>query len=254
VLLSTARILELSLAANIGTELLRERQTSLENMTPSFRRQVSSGLLKLATARPELATSSLNKLARLKGLRYLGCGVEFSAYADTKAQEAVKVHRASATFERPQREKLAIDKSLGHGLLYRYLGRTILDQRIDIREHVLGGGYETLQIRQPLVDFGNLDSPFQVSVETVDTEHLEQITRRFPGIDEALREFIKRSRIMYETTDALPDTNGSNNVVAQQGGNVVLLDSTPIGNNHPGVQLLILDQLTSLESGLRAVA
>ena len=143
-----------------------------------------------------------------------------------------------------------IKRRFGHRLLVDYLGETVLPQTVLIAEHVLGGGFQTLQIEQPYVELGNALSPFDVNEPLVDLAKLEKVVLERPGADVALCELVDQSRKLYVDKEQLPDTNGTNNIVVQSDGSLVLLDSTPISNEHPVVQELILGQVMSLEKGL----
>lgn len=250
----TARILERSVAANVGSWIAHERGNELDALRNPIKRKLGRGLLQFALAHPQAAERSLDLLASSSGYRYLGSGVEFSTYLRTADSVAVKVHRGSAGQPQEKLSELVAEKKQGYTLLANYLGSTVLPQTVRVAEHVLGGNFQTVQIDQPFVTFSDEDSPFRVMDTGVDSHRLENIVRSMPGIDVAFSELITRSRRMYDEKEQLPDTNGTNNIVAQPAGNLVLIDSSPIGSEHPGVQQLILDQLQSLESGLREVA
>ena len=250
----TARILERSVAANVGSWLVHDRQHELDALTNPLKRKLGRGLLAFALAHPQAAERTLDRLASGQGYRYLGSGVEFSTYLRSSDNTAIKVHRNSAGQPQEKLTELVDEKKQGYVLLANYLGSTVLPQTVQVAEHVLGGNFQTVQIEQPFITFSDEDSPFRVMDTAVDPGRLENLVRNVPGIDDAFLELITRSRLMYDEKEQLPDTNGTNNIVAQPAGNLVLIDSSPIGSEHPGVQQLILDQLQSLEHGLREVA
>lgn len=252
-LMSTARILELSIAANVTDGLVTARQAEVDQMSSLLRRKLSARLLDLATNQPAKATRLMDKLCALRGLHYLGAGVEFSAYLHSASGEVTKIHRDSANKSPAERAQIAEEKRLGHAVLTNHLGGSVLRQTISIDEHLLGGGYQTVQIHQPLVVFDADDAPFTVNSRYVDLERLESITRRIPGADAGLGDFIERSKWLYKDANSLPDTNGQNNLVMRPDGSVTLLDTCPILPDNTFTQTLILDQLRSLEAGLQII-
>lgn len=250
-LLSAARVLELSVATNVGSWLADQRTAELETLHHPLNKQVGKAAVWFAGNHPRNAEKVLDLCARSNGYSYLGAGVEFSAYLRLADNMAVKVHRTSAGKADEELQALVREKNSAHQLLASYLGNTVLPQTVFVAEHVLGGGFQTLQIEQPYIRLANTLSPFSVNAPTVDITKLEKMVASRPGSDVAMHELIDQSLKFYDDKVQLPDTNGTNNVVVRQDGSLALLDTTPIGNEHPGVQDLILSQVRSLEFGLQ---
>lgn len=247
---SVARILERSLPAGIAEPLRVERQLCIDaNESPSAR-IVSQALLNLAVTRPSLATHIMNTLVLPMGVEYVGAGVEFSVYRLRGKDFVVKIHRKSTEMIEEQRLTLLEQKIAAHTRLTAFMGSLVLNQVASIGRHILGG-YRTLRIQQPYVRFSAHATPFVLDMPEVSGHNLDQIMQIESGIREELNVFIDRSRRMYKELGELPDTNGSNNVVMQTGGHIVLLDSTPVTLKDAAVQELILAQLGSLERWLK---
>ena len=255
-LLSPARILELNVAANNDDRMREERQAEVQRVieaSPAKGRLLNASL-KLSQKAPKLAESLLDILSRGHGYQFLGNGAEYSAYRDTKTGDVVKVHRRSIELSPAERLELAAHRDKQYedakqNLLF------LLPQSIEIGEHVLGGGYDAVKLHQPYVEFGQNDAPFMHNQpDGVDLAHLEDLQRRFPGIDEALKDLIASSYKHHEQTGYLPDVNGKNNVVAQPGGDVRLLDSGMIGPEQPVHQAIMLGHLRTLGRGLLEVS
>lgn len=252
VLTSLGRILEQSTAANTAPELHAARAHDVAKIASPVKRGIAQAVLAFAVRKPNRADQMLDSIARTRGHRYLGTGVEFSAYLREKDATAVKVHRASALLKPQEQVALVGEKNDDHEQLTRFLGCSVLSQQVVLAEHVLGGNYQTVQIEQPYIDFGPEDSPFQINSPSVSPARVEAIARKFAGAEDAMDEFAERSRNMFEKVEEIPDTNGMNNVVMTPMG-IALIDSTPIKPKDAPVQHLILAQLDSLQAAIREV-
>lgn len=253
---STARILELSIAAQNDERMQQERQAQIDATPPSLRRQAAERILKLAQDTPEHADALLNSIARLRGLNYVGTGVEYTVYKRRKSDAVIKIHRNSAQLTEIERRNLVCEKAADHGLLQNYLGQTVVPQTVDVGPHVFGG-YRNLRVHQPFIEFTPEDAPFAVNSTTVDPAHLEKLVIGNPGVVAGLTDFVAGARTMHEKKALLPDTNGQYNVVTQSDGSVTLLDTTPINTLNPvevNTTNIVLSQLRALEFGLREVS
>jgi hypothetical protein len=63
-----------------------------------------------------------------------------------------------------------------------------------------------------------------------------------------LSDFVDRSWELFGSKALLPDINGIDNVVIDRSGNIVLIDTQPIGEQQPELQLILKSQLSSLAS------
>lgn len=251
-LTSLGRILEQSTAANTAPELHAARAHDVAEIASPVKRSISQVVLAFAVRKPDRADRMLDTIARTRRHRYLGSGVEFTVYLREEDATAVKVHRASALLEPHEQVVLVKEKIDDHEQLSRFLGCSVLSQQVVVAEHLLGGGYRTVQIEQPYIEFGPEDSPFQINNPSVSPARVEAIARKFPGAEDALDEFAERSRDMFEKVEEIPDTNGTNNVVMTPVG-IALIDSTPIKPKDAPVQHLILAQLDSLQTAIREI-
>lgn len=251
---SLARSLEIAVATNVGECLQLERRNEIPATVPfGPKRLLSRFILSFANRYPAKADTMLDKLAQTRGYSYLGSGYEFSVYQELGEDMVTKVHRRSAGMSEAERSTLILEKEFGHEVLRDHLGTIMLGQSVYIGEHVLGT-YQTVQIKQPLVEFRATDAPFEADNLVVDPQRLSTLLSAYPGVDNALRDFVTASKQLHEKTGFLPDTAGANNLLAQAGGNLVLLDSTPIEHENTYVQSMVLSQLDSLTKTLADVA
>ncbi len=252
-LFSTARVLEINEATRHADWLLDGRRLDISSHPSKATRRLSQTLLEFTIRQPYAATILLDAIARFKGVRFLGSGVDFSAYRDTATGVVVKIKRDSAG--RPYDELLGTAEEItrDHTTLTHYFGAVAVPQTVQIAEHVLGGGYQTVQVVQPYVDIARTATPFVVNSPEVNPETVESLVEKCAGADVALRELCDRSFLHFNNTGSIIDTNGANNVVVDTDGTVSLIDSVPIKPLHEGTQLLVLSQLRSLETSLDEV-
>lgn len=255
-LFSAARILEHSIAAGNDERMRQERVAGINGASSPLRRGIARAALNFATKRPDSASSLLDSIARLRGLEYVGTGIEYTVYRDRASDEAIKIHRESADMT-PEAQVELMAKVKTHGsILGVYLGSAAVDQSVEIGPHVFGG-YSTVRLRQPFQHFTDADAPFTADQPEIDLPKLEALVSNHPGAPDALREFIEKSRQMQYDAALLPDTNGRHNVIVDAQDNVVLIDTTPIATDVAYLARTrdnIMSQLYSLEIGLSEVA
>jgi len=255
-LFSTARILEHSIAAQNDERMRQERVANIKGASSPVRRGIARVALNFATNRPDQASNLLDGIARLRGLEYVGTGIEYTVYRERSTDEAIKIHRESADMTPNAQVELLAQVKTNGSILGVYLGGAAVEQSVEIGPHVFGG-YNTVQVRQPFQHFTDADAPFTVNQPEVDLPKLETLVRNHPGAPDALREFIERSRQMHYDAALLPDTNGRHNVIVDTDDNVVLIDTTPIATDIAYLARTrdnIMSQLYSLEIGLSEVA
>lgn len=247
----TGRSLELSLASNLAEELERQRRADLAAIGNPLKRAIGLALHKLTVTRPAVAEAALQLEARSAGYSYLGYGAQSSIYR--QGDYVIKVDRASASLSDTGRAAKALELRERYALVSRFLQPFLLQNEVvTIAEHPLGKA-RNVQIIQPFYSFRQDVEFFTTGNGQVDPERLDQIRRRYPGIESALGEFISRSFHMRASTGYWPDTNGTNNLVLHQDGqDLRLIDSQPVGQEHTGVQLLIREQISSLQEALLA--
>lgn len=246
------RVIELSEPSAVHEPLFEARKKQLADL-PGKQKVIAKFVLDLARNHPSLSRRTLSTIASRRGYSFLGSGVDYSAYLRHSDHMAVKVHRASASQDRPMLELIQQDAKEQHALLKGYLGSVVVDSEVIIDEHILGS-YQTVQIIQPFVDTDETRNPFVHESPNVKTEQIAEITRLIPGSDVALGEFCQRSKEAFVGSKVLPDTNGQRNVSVCHDGSVALIDTLAIGQEHPAVQDLIAQQITSLETALKEVA
>lgn len=248
---TVGRVLEHSIAAHVDSRMRAERAANVAALPPMHRRMAEL-MMRFNQTHPHAAAQTLDGIARMRHLRYLGTGIEYTVYHDQRGQEVVKVHRDSAAVSEVQRRNLQCEKAADRALLANYLGSNVVSQSVEIGRHVFGG-YRVLLVRQPFVNFKPEEAIFTVNEPNVDRYRLEKIVRRYPSAASGLAEFAQQSRKMFEETNLLPDTNGRHNVVAAPDGMPTLIDTTPIPSRIEFTARLIMSQLASLETGLREV-
>ncbi len=252
-LFSAARMLEINEATRHGDWLLEGRKTDIEDHCSGVTQKFSRAILEFTSQYPNTAVALLDNIARFKGFRFLGSGVDFSAYRETNTGNVVKIKRDSAG--RPHDELVCVAEEIKHDheTLSHYFGSVAVPQTVRIAEHILGGGYQTVQISQPYVDVEHSTTPFVVNDPEVSTEALEALLKANIGADVALRELCHQSFTHFNGTGSVIDTNGANNVVVDRDGSVSLIDTVPVKPRHPATQLLIIKQLRSLQTSLDEV-
>jgi len=250
---AAGRILELSIAAQIDPRMHAERLAEIAGAPDAGRRRAAEALLHFAERHPTAAHRTLNTIARLRGLRYVGSGIEYTVYRKRQPDEVIKVHRDSAETSDIERRNLICEKQADHALLREFLGSTVVAQTVETAPHVLGG-YNVVLVRQPFIAFNEEDAVFEVGNPEVAAGRLDKIVRAHPGSVEGLYTFIDSSHRMLDRSNSLPDTNGKFNVVVAADGTPTLIDTTPIPMSEPNTSQLVLNQLQSLEIGLREVA
>lgn len=250
---AAGRILELSIAAQVDNWLHEERLAEIAGAPDSRRQRIAAVLLNFADRYPSAAAAALNGIASFRGLQYLGTGVDYTVYRRRALNDVIKVHRNSAEMTPVERDNTVCEKRADHTLLRNYLGSTVVSQTVKVGQHVLGD-YGVVLVRQPFVPFGSNDNIFEVNQPRIKVEKLDKIARAHPAAIDGLQDFVHGSLRMLEQRDCLPDTNGKYNVVTAVDGSPVLIDTSPIPTTLERTAELILDQLHSLETGLKEVA
>ncbi len=130
-----------------------------------------------------------------------------------------------------------------------------LDEQTLIDAHPLNQSWRVVQTLQPYCPFDPIDV-FSCDKPTVNTKMLRSATQRYSGLEYALNEFVDNSTRYHESTGLYPDTNGVDNLVVSNLSTpeLTLIDTGPIGQEHPAVQTLIARQLDSLKVALNEIS
>lgn len=252
-ILSIGRVLELSEATRHASRIYEHRCAEVQNLA-KVPKIAAKAMLVFANKYPQATHKSLDAISLMRGYRFLGSGVEYSSYLREADRQVIKMNRASSNCSHDVLNNLRDEVVLQHCLLSRYLGNVVVSSDVYVAEHVLGGGHQLLQIEQPLIDTETNPTPFMSRQPDVNIDDIHKIIVNSPGADVALDEFCNAAEAVYEAEGVLPDTNGRNNVVVQPCGTVQLIDTIPIGGQHPAILRLIEKQIDSLRTALREAA
>lgn len=255
-MLTVARLLELSLASTQNLNWQAEREHEIGQLRNPFKRLGAKGIHYISATQPDASMQIMQAIVARHGLEYLGCGFESSVYK--RGDEVIKVHRNSVRMPQYQKEFLRVKKQGEYQLLSQHLGSFLLSQSIVVDVHPLGDGHQAVQTLQPYCDFSESLKIFRKDKDAIDLGALDELCRAHPGIEDTLRDFVEASFTAADQTNCLPDTNGVNNLViaadAGQVSGLKLIDTQPITPSFPDVQILIRNQLSSLQQGLLEVA
>jgi len=237
--MSLKEVVENSISASHseGGIELRKRATS---EIPILHRRLA---VKAIDAFIFLVPRALQKLEQFEmhkqGFRYVASGAESTVIH--KDGSVIKIVRGSENLKSNERVVLRDSKKRDFDNVQHYLGDYVINQTIDISEHPYRSGKEIVQTSQPYVEFTNLIHP-STYTGTV------KVQDRSGYILDKLSDFVDRSWELFGSKALLPDINGIDNVVIDRSGNIVLIDTQPIGEQQPELQLILKSQLSSLAS------
>lgn len=225
--------------AENGRPLIDRRRDT--DVMPQFHRrlavkaidEVVFNLARLEKARDIMAM-------RLAGIEQIGSGAESIVFKI--GDRAVKYAKWSEGMSEAERIELACKKVDDFDTIGDYLEPYLLDQTVSVANHPFYKDRRAVQINQPYVKFQSaiIRHPSNISdgVSVASDAPLDQLSN-----------FLDASWRLYGRTGLLVDTNGVDNIVVSD-GQLLLLDTQPIGQEVPEIRPIILGQLNLLSSYL----
>jgi len=181
------------------------------------------------------------------GVIKIGQGVESKVFLDCKTSQVTKYNTGSIWMTDRERREGTLRKQEEFDLLNEQFSAYVLSQTIGVGPYVLSPSRNVIQTLQPYVPYNRFLVPDQNTPNIAFPPDTDSHAR------DQLSDFIDRAWELYSTHNLLPDTNGFDNVVTNEGGNVTLIDTQPISAAHPIVQETIKAQLDTLGRALASV-
>jgi len=184
---------------------------------------------------------------RRAGISMIGQGYESVVYLNEPEGQVTKFALGSIRMTALERQREALRKQHEFDLVRERLGSFTLSQTISVGPYVLSPRRDIIQTSQSFVRFNPFLDPVQ------NTPNITFPSDAAPRTYDQLSNFIDRAWELEGRHCLLPDTNGPENVVTDMEGNIVLLDTQPIGLRHPKAQETIKTQLVTMSEILEKI-
>lgn len=248
-----ASLIEVSLIHSADPELSARRREFILGLRNPAKRFGALAIHNFTVSHPKAATRLINRDLAALGLGYAGVGSHSIVYR--KESDVIKVDMRSIDYTEPKRQETADRYNAEHSHVAKHLPAFVLAQSVLVAPHPAKDTLRAVQIVQPYRQIHDLKL-FPSREAVVDEQALETACETFPGVENALGEFVNGSREMYANTRLLPDTFGRSNLViaTDTTSELVLIDGQPVSCAKRATQATILNQLDSLEQALADVA
>lgn len=252
-MLRVARAVEHSLSSTVAPDLAQDRVDKIKTLRPFPDRIGAMALHRLITAQPELARKAINLMLIPRHLRYISSGADSGVFQ--RDDQVVKIIRSSVPLSEEEKVAKAQQRTEEFERLHEFMTPFMLSEKTVVDTHPLNPDWRVVQTLQPYCEFEPLGI-FSIDDTQVNIGNVYEATKAHAGIEDALTDFVQGSERYHDETGLYPDTNGTNNLVLSGASTpeLTLLDTGPIGPNHPAVQVVIAGQLESLAGALREIA
>lgn len=183
--------------------------------------------------------------ATAAGLEYLGKGVDSIVFR--LGDSAIKYARRSHLLDDAFRSRLAARKVEAYLELRSDVGSFMPPQSISIEPHLFRPGCEVVQTTQPFIRF----------TPAVVHKGLFRSVKLAPGAFGALDQlsnFLDAAKAADARGKILPDIYGRNNLVVDDSGKLLLIDTEPVTEDHPEDQGHIRHYIDDLRAQLDKIA
>lgn len=240
---SIKRAITSSILSTDSPESRGERQRELESINNPIKR---TGMLALHSA----VVKKPGYFANLMGFDYvpgtmreIGRGADSSVYRI--GERVLKVNRESIFMSHKERQTYARKEAERHKLLAECVGDVVLPHAIFVGPHPVLTSEAAVQITQRFVS-GFDPGLFSPGSPEISYENLARLRDQNPSAVTQLADFAEHSMALFDKHGLIADTNGVKNLIINGSGDLIMIDSTPIGREHADIQSLIARQTYSL--------
>lgn len=240
---SIKRAITSSILSTDSPESRGERQRELESIKNPVKR---TGMLALHGA----VVKKPDYFAYLMGFDYvpgtmreIGRGADSSVYR--VGEQVLKVNRESIFMSPQERQAYARTEAERHKLLAAHVGDVVLPHNIFIGPHPVLTSEAAVQITQRFVT-GFDPGLFSPGSPDINHENLASLRDQNPSAVTQLADFAEHSMALFDEHGLIADTNGVKNLIINGTGDLLMIDSTPIGRENADIQELIARQTYSL--------